>query len=376
MNLTTLQKVTAFAGLCLASLAIGVGLVVDAKTSVRSADGNTPANSVTAGGADPSGRSNPSGGSNPSGKSRTVAPMITYDDRRPATLQAALNQPHFLSVRYPHFEGEAFQLEVIRAQNPGSKRVKTDLPCQRVYFRSGRGLCVESPSGPATTVKVFDASLRVTRTLALFGSPSRVRVSPAGRYGAITNFISGHSYSDASFSTATYFLDLGTGAWTNLEAWDAFRGSDRITDAKRNFWGVTFVSETVFYATLGIGRERYLVEGDATTRRLEVIRDNIACPSVSPDGKRLTFRRSVVEPNGVVSVPLFLLDLSTGAERRLPEKLDIDDQPEWLDNHRIVYGTPTGPPNIVVLDVDDLSDSSMPAVLFPDAWNTTYVGSQ
>ena len=293
---------------------------------------------------------------------------VAYLAPTEASVHALLAAPHYLTVRYPHNEGEPFYLEVVAQSNPKAPRARTKLSCQRMHFRLNRGVCVLPPSNSlGTKAVVFDERLQAIRELDLLGSPSRVRVSNDARYAATSNFISGHSYADSSFVTATTFIELATGASSNLESWDAFEGQRRVDDKTRNYWGVTFLADNTFYATLGIGPKRYLIKGDPATKTLRVIRDNTACPSVSPDGQRLTFRRAIVEPDGSTAVPLYLLDLRTGLEQRLPERLNIDDQPEWLDNHRIAYGTPTGPPNAVVIDVDATGDARRPTILIPDA---------
>ena len=304
----------------------------------------------------------------------TLAP-VAYVAAGDAGVQTLLAAPHYLTVRYPHHEGEPFSLEVVARSDPSLPRARTKLSCERVHFRANRGVCILPPSNSlGTKAIVFDDKLHTVRTVDLLGSPSRVRVSNDAKYAATTNFISGHSYADTSFVTATTFMELATGASSNLESWDAFVGKRRIDDKKRNFWGVTFLSDDTFYATLGIGQKRYLIKGDPVTKTMLVIRNDTACPSVSPDGKRLTFRRAIVEPDGSTAIPLYLLDVTTGAEERLPEPLAIDDQPEWLDNHRIAYGTPTGPPNVVVIDVDASGDARRPEVLIHDAVTVATAG--
>ena len=59
-----------------------------------------------------------------------------------------------------------------------------------------------------------------------------------------------------------------------------------------NFWGVTFARDSnVFYATLMTNRQTYLVKGDVAAQAMTVLRENVECPSLSPDGKRAVFIR-------------------------------------------------------------------------------------
>ena len=90
-------------------------------------------------------------------------------------------------------------------------RVTAALPCSRVYFAGGRGLCLE-PAGALVKqrVTIVDRRLRPSAGVTLQGVPSRARVSPDGRYGAVTFFVYGHSYATpGSFSTQTTIIDLG-----------------------------------------------------------------------------------------------------------------------------------------------------------------------
>lgn len=292
-----------------------------------------------------------------------------------SNLDDLLSKPHFLSVRSPDRYGEPYALEVIAATDPLAPRIRTDLSCVNVHFRAGRGICVTPPIDPlATTVTIVDQHLRVTRTITLPGSPSRARMSPDGTHGAITNFLSGHSYADATFTTATTIFDFTTGASSNLETWTAFNDKGRIPDKSRNFWGVTFLDDNTFFVAMGVRGDRYLLKGNPDTHELSVIGTHMECPSVAPDGRHLTFRRAILETNGSTSMPLFLLDLETMTERRLTFNDTVDGQPEWLDNRRITIGTPTGPPNIAVIDINDNLSAPKPwTVLVPDSLSISYV---
>ncbi len=50
------------------------------------------------------------------------------------------------------------------------------------------------------------------RRFTIAGVPSRTRISPDGRWGGITAFLTGHSYAQpGDFSTAATIVDLQTG---------------------------------------------------------------------------------------------------------------------------------------------------------------------
>jgi hypothetical protein len=189
--------------------------------------------------------------------------------------------------------------------------------------------------------------MNVVREIDISGVPSRVRISPDGRYGAMTVFVSGHSYLDVGMSTRTGIVDMSTGEYTieNLEEIEAYRNGERFQAIDFNFWGVTFARDSnVFYATLQSAGTTYLIKGDIAARRAEVLKENVECPSLSPDGSRLVFKKR--ERHGLVGVGwrLHVLDLATMTERPLNEERSVDDQVEWLDNERILYLLPDDVP--------------------------------
>ncbi len=214
----------------------------------------------------------------------------------------------------------------------------TGLNCQRVYMGGGRGLCLAlAGTGLDYTAVIFDRNFKPVESLGLDGLPSRARVSPDGRLGSVTSFVTGHSYADSGeFSTSTRLLDLRRGRWiANLEDFEVFRDGRRIEAPDINFWGVTFErGGRGFYATLSTADHRYLVHGDVGERRVDVLRDRVECPSLSPDGTRIAYKRTL----GGGRWRPHVLDLKTGADRPLAETRSIDDQLEWLNDDFVLYG--------------------------------------
>ena len=78
-----------------------------------------------------------------------------------------------------------------------------------------------------------------------------------------------------------------------------------------NFWGVTFSAEDSnrFYATVRSAGKTYLLEGDVGERTMTVLRENVECPSLSPDGTRIAFKKLT---DGLIGQwRLHVLDLAT-----------------------------------------------------------------
>ncbi len=253
--------------------------------------------------------------------------------------------PHIL-FRHTGVDPNHSRLSVtpLEAWEPGG-RAAAALGCERVSYAAGHGLCLTTDRGVFLTYKavIFDAQLTATHTIALAGSPTRTRVSPDGRVGAVTVFVSGaaHKYASASFSTKTTILDLATGdELGELESFATWRDGKRIKAADFNFWGVTFARDSnVFYATLKTAGTTYLVRGDLGLRKLTVLRDNVECPALSPDNRLLGFKKRI--GTGAEPWRFYVLDLATLTDRPIAaETRSVDDQLEWLDDSHVLYGVP------------------------------------
>ena len=267
---------------------------------------------------------------------------------------------------------------------PGGPRVVTNLRCERVSFANGRGMCLTDEAGIVMTsgLDVFDADFRVLHHVALPGIASRARVAPNGRVGASTVFVSGDSYASDSFSTRTNFFDLEKGRIIgDLGKFRVTKSGRRVDSVDRNYWGVTFASDSnTFYATLGTRGHRYLIRGDLARRRGVVIHDDIECPSVSPDGTRIAFKRR--ERGGVfggveagAKWQLRVLDLRSGREVALAEPRGVDDQPMWFDDHEIGYAIPRNAVGISANNIYKVpaDGSGAPRLVVASGWSPTLV---
>ena len=259
-----------------------------------------------------------------------------------AAAQALIGQSPTVMFRNEVPADDWGQVALVPIGAPGGSRAIVPLKCRRLHFSGGRGLCLgEDPGfGMAYDVYVFGSDFKVLHKLQLTGLPSRARVSPDGRYGATTVFVAGHSYAGEDFSTETTILDLVNGKKLGtLEEFTVLRDEQPIKGVDFNFWGVTFARDANrFYATLKTRGQTYLVEGDVAARRMRVLRPNVECPSLSPDGTRLAFKKRAGGGLGPVTWRFHVLDLQTMTETPLAEERSIDDQIEWLDDRFVLYG--------------------------------------
>ena len=240
----------------------------------------------------------------------------------------------------PHHD----ELSSVPADAPDGPRTSSGVTCMRFYAAAGTGICLQAEIGVLNetySALVLDSRLHVTRRVVLAGIPNRARVSPSGRMVAWTVFVGGDGYQQTTFSTRTSILDTRTGdLQPTLEDYTIIRDGKRLHAADINFWGVTFADDQHFYATLGTGGQRYLVHGDTATKTVTTIRTNVECPSLSPDGTRIAFKKRV--PGLPKSLPwrLYVLDLATMREHPVAETRSVDDQAVWSDNHNLVYALP------------------------------------
>jgi hypothetical protein len=267
---------------------------------------------------------------------------------------AALSSAPHLLFRHTGLGANARRLSVASIASPDAPFGVTDIKCDRVAYVAGRGICLHETDGLISTYEavLFDSAFRPGATLKLDGSPSRTRISPDGRYGAITVFLSGsHGYASASFATKTTLLDMKSGTViADLEQFQTSRDGQKFTAADFNFWGVTFARDSnTFYASLWSAKKTYLVRGDIVARTLTVLRENVECPSLSPDNRRIAFKKRV--GGDLAPWRFYVVDLSTMQEHPIAaESRSIDDQIEWFDDSHVLYGAGRGSQS-AILDV-------------------------
>ncbi len=241
-------------------------------------------------------------------------------------------------------DAERGHLATVAADDPGGARAVSKVTCNRVYAAAGTGLCLRPENGLTTyQLVVLDAELAVKQEIPLVGLPNRARVSPSGQRVAWTVFVTGDSYNGGKFSTRAGMLDTASGALeATLEDFGVTVDGKPYQAADLNFWGVTFTQdENRFFATMSTGNHRYLVEGDFSARTVRTVRDNVECPSLSPDGKRIAFK-SAVDGDPAKGWRISVLDLAGGGVTPLAEGRSVDDQPAWIDARTVAYAIPRG----------------------------------
>jgi hypothetical protein len=262
----------------------------------------------------------------------------------------------------------------------GTRGVST-VNCDRVHAAAGRVICLESRRGVVTSyhAHLLDGDLKTTASFDLAGAPSRTRMAADGTLAATTVFVSGHAYSAPGFSTRTSIIDVANARMLagDLEAFTVVRDGQPFKAVDFNFWGVTFKPGSKgFYATLQTDGKQYLVEGDIAAQRMTVIAPNVECPSLSPDGRRIAFKRRVdPAPQGRVVWRIVVRELDGGRETVLErETRNVDDQVEWLDDRTIVYALPQ-PEVAVATDVWALAidGQSPPRLVMPLAYSPAVV---
>jgi hypothetical protein len=273
----------------------------------------------------------------------------------------------------PHYG----RVAVVPLSTPDGPRAFTPASCERVFAVTDRAICLSAERGLVTTYhsRLLGPDWRPERELPLQGLPSRARISADGTLAATTTFVYGDSYAmPGQFSTRTLINRTdGSGTAEDLETFALYVHGAEVTATDRNVWGVTFVDDVTFYATAASGGKTYLVRGSRSQRRLEALAEDVECPSLSPDGSRIAFKKHGDLPAG--QWRLHVLDLSSGKQTPLAEVRSVDDQVVWLDDAHVIYGLPQGGSGTASSDVWSVpaDGSGSPTLLVHDAWSPAVV---
>ena len=261
----------------------------------------------------------------------------------------------------------------VSLDDPAGERSVSRQVCDRVYSTSKLTMCLKTDAGIVTTWSALQTGSQ-EQNWSLPGVPSRTRISADSQLVAETSFVTGVSYAAVGFATETIIATAAGESYGNIERFTLLVDGVQMTAADRNIWGVTFTDDDRhFYATAATGGSTWLVRGDLVDRTLTSVHDDGECPSLSPDGTRIAFKKN----GGSFSAPdwhIAVLDLQTMVETVVSDKHSVDDQVEWLDDSTLLYGLPRAD---VVGDSDIWSvpadGSAPPTVLIQHAWSPSVV---
>lgn len=277
--------------------------------------------------------------------------------------------------------GEGYgHIASVPLKQPSGARAVTDFACDRVDATESEFTCLRTVRGisPSYTATLYATAGDELAEWPLTGIPSRTRISADGTRIATTAFVTGHSYATIGFSTETVIRTEAGENLGNLEDWTLLIDGEPSAPVDRNYWGVTFIDDDTFYATVGMTTDgvTYLVKGDLRTSTMQTLAENVECPSLSPSGDRIAFKRVTSGSGATVHWTPAIYDVATGEVALLPESRGIDDQIEWLDDDTILYGLPRddapGDSDIWQLEADG---SGQPEVFIEHAWSPSIVRS-
>lgn len=260
--------------------------------------------------------------------------------------------------------------------SPGGPRRLSEVACDRVYATREYTMCLRINQGMLTTFSadLLDANADVVHTWPLPGVPSRTRISPDSNLVAFSAFVTGESYATVGFSIATHIATVGGADSGNLERFALTVDGAAVTSADLNVWGVTFTDDdNLFYATAASNGRTWLVLGDRSARTLTAVREGAECPSLSPDGSQIAYKKKVTS-SGSPRWGIAVLDLAVNRETIIPEMRNVDDQIEWLDDETLLYGLlrddAAGSTDVWAVASDG---SGTPEMLIEHAWSPAVI---
>ncbi len=230
------------------------------------------------------------------------------------------------------------RLEVM-ALDGGKTLATLPLQCERAHLGADMLACLHMQPGQGLKLELADRKGNVRQTLSFpnISLASRVRVARDGSLIGLTGFSAGHSYSSADFSTRTYLVDgRQRRLLADVSSFRVIESAQLKLPARRfNVWGVSFDPNAAqkFVVTVGAGNGVWLAAGDLQNKTLTLLKADVECPSFSPDGSRIAFKRR--NPAGGWWPAVY--ELASGREVVMQDSPNVDDQIEWLDSQTLVY---------------------------------------
>lgn len=266
-------------------------------------------------------------------------------------------------------------------------RTPTEMGCTRVHAAGdGKVFCFTRVIPGKPNYFSPPTGYVYSRTLALetsypkgLGAVSRARISKDGKFTASTAFTTGHSYLGAggtSFSTATFIGNASDPqSQKNIQRWPVFNKGVEVRSVDLNLWGATFdpANSDRFLVTAYFDTKPHLAEGSVQSQKINVLKDAVECPSFSPNGKRIAFKKRT----GAAKWSPAVMDLATMKETIFDLADSVDDQIEWLNDDTLIFevvNTPLVGPSAVNLMTLNLHDAKpQPRLWLSDARSPTIV---
>jgi hypothetical protein len=122
----------------------------------------------------------------------------------------------------------------------------------------------------------------------------------------------------------------------NLEKWPLMHNGQLVKTIDLNYWGVTFHPKKPqqFLVTAFFKGKATLAQGDLSTKTMKVIFDGVECPSYSPSGDMVAFKKRLTTTRWAPAI-LNLNTMKTTVFSHI--KQSVDDQIDWLDAQTLVY---------------------------------------
>ena len=188
----------------------------------------------------------------------------------------------------------------------------------------------------------LDAHLHERHRFPAAGIPTRARVSPSGHLAAWTVFVSGDSYAGTNFSTRTAdrrhpHLGSSTTTWRPSASSRTAGPTTPPTSTSGASPSPTTTASTPRWRPAArptwSGATSPHAPSPPCTR-------NVECPSLSPDGTRIAYKKRVNGP--APDAPGACTSWTCAPCRRPPlaEPRSVDDQALWPDDRTLVYALP------------------------------------